>query len=74
MDNRQIIQEVIAAFDNNQPETILHHLAEDVTWNMVGDQVVSGKDEMRAFLLPCKEWKWFPQPKSILLLTAIRSP
>jgi ketosteroid isomerase-like protein len=49
MDNRKIIQEVLEAFDKSDVDTILSFLSEDVTWNMVGDQVITGKEGMRDF-------------------------
>lgn len=50
MSNREIITQVIAAFDNNDAETILTHMTDDVTWIMPGYETVSGKEAVKKFL------------------------
>lgn len=49
MNNREMITKVLTAFDNNDTETILAHMADDVTWVMAGYETVSGKQAVEKF-------------------------
>lgn len=48
MNNREIIKQLVAAFDRNDTEAILSYMTDDVTWRMLGDDPLNGKDNMRA--------------------------
>jgi uncharacterized protein len=49
MSNKEILQKVIDAFDANDIESIVKYMADDVEWHMLGDKIISGKDEVRKF-------------------------
>lgn len=48
--NKQTIEEVNAAFSQNNIEGFLELCAEDVKWTMIGEKVVEGKDGIREFV------------------------
>lgn len=48
MKNRELIEQVIAAFDANDITAILHYLSDDIEWEMLGDKTIRGKDAIRA--------------------------
>jgi uncharacterized protein len=48
--NKEIVQKVNAAFAANNVEGFLAFCADDVTWTMVGDRTVKGKDEIRKWM------------------------
>lgn len=48
MNNREIIEKVVAAFDDNDSEAILSYMTADIEWHMIGDEVISGKEAMKA--------------------------
>ena len=43
MENRQIIEIITKAFNDNDDETILKYMAVVVEWHMLGYDVISGK-------------------------------
>lgn len=47
--NKQTVEQVNAAFSQNNIEGFLEFCAEDVKWTMVGDKTVEGKDGIREF-------------------------
>jgi uncharacterized protein len=49
MNNKETIHNVIDAFDNNDVDAILGLVTDDVEWHMLGDQVISGKDQLKEF-------------------------
>ncbi|MDF2187953.1 nuclear transport factor 2 family protein [Paraflavitalea sp. CAU 1676] len=49
MDNRKIITEFLDAFDKNDLEGILSHIAEDASWDILNDQKIVGKEALRKF-------------------------
>ncbi|AXY73224.1 nuclear transport factor 2 family protein [Paraflavitalea soli] len=73
MDNRTIIQEVIAAFDANNIEGILQHLTDDVTWTMIGDRVISTKEGMRTFLVEGADIKMVSSTKDNIIIEGDRA-
>ncbi|MGN8071657.1 nuclear transport factor 2 family protein [Mucilaginibacter sp. SG564] len=52
MTTKEIVLQVIDAFDNNDVDKILRLFADDVVWTMKGSSVtiVNGKDEVEKFL------------------------
>lgn len=52
MTTKEIVQQVIDAFDNNDVEKILSFFADDVTWTMKGSSItiMNGKNEVEQFL------------------------
>ena len=49
--NKEIIEKVNAAFEQNNPEVFLDHCAEDVRWIMAGDdEIRTGKESVREFM------------------------
>ncbi len=49
MNNREIIEKVIEAFDRNDVESILSYLTEDAEWHMLGEHIIKGKEEWKKF-------------------------
>lgn len=49
MSNKETIEKVIKAFENNDVEDILTQLTDDAEWQMLGDKTIKGKDNWRAF-------------------------
>jgi uncharacterized protein len=48
--NKEIIEKINAAFTGGSTEGFLSFCAEDVTWTMVGDKTVKGKDAIRKWM------------------------
>ncbi len=48
--NKEIIEKVNAAFEENKPESFLEFCTEDIKWDMAGDDVRTGKDSIREFM------------------------
>jgi len=49
MKNQEIIQSLITAFEKSDTELILSHFTDDITWVMVGDRTLAGKETIREF-------------------------
>jgi ketosteroid isomerase-like protein len=49
MTNKETIEKVIKAFENNDVAGILAQLTDDAEWQMLGDKTIKGKDAWRAF-------------------------
>ena len=49
MENRQIIEIITKAFNDNDDETILKYMADDVEWHILGDDAISGKENIVHF-------------------------
>lgn len=52
--NKQIIEKVNAAFSENKIEDFLSFCDENVSWAMVGDKTVEGKDTIRTWMSSMK--------------------
>ncbi len=48
--NKTIVEKINDAFSANDVEGFLANCAEDVSWTMVGDRAVKGKDAIRSFM------------------------
>ncbi len=48
--NKQIVEKINDAFSANDVEGFLANCADDVSWTMVGDRAVKGKDAIRSFM------------------------
>ncbi len=48
--NKEIIEKSNAAFEANRPEDFLALCAEDIEWQMAGEQPQKGKDAIRKFM------------------------
>jgi ketosteroid isomerase-like protein len=48
--NKNIVEKVNAAFADNNVDGFLGYCADDVTWSMVGDTTVKGKEEIRKWM------------------------
>ncbi|WP_276483009.1 nuclear transport factor 2 family protein [Paraflavitalea pollutisoli] len=49
MDNKQILNGFLGAFDRNDTEAILSYVTDDMHWDMIGDMTIDGKDALRKF-------------------------
>jgi uncharacterized protein (TIGR02246 family) len=49
MDNREVVAAVVQAFNDNDTEAILQHMTDDVEWYILGDSVMTGKENIRTF-------------------------
>lgn len=63
MDNKQLINEFLDAFDKNDTEKILSCMTEDVQWNILGEQKIAGKEALRSF---------FEQNKNMIMVSSTR--
>ena len=48
--NVEIVNKINDAFSANDVEGFLEHCSDSVSWTMVGDRTVNGKDEVRRFM------------------------
>jgi uncharacterized protein len=48
--NKEIIEQVNTAFEENKPEVFLDFCTEDVRWEMAGDELRTGKESIRQFM------------------------
>ena len=48
--NKEIIEKVNSAFEQNKPEVFLDACTDDIRWEMAGDEVRTGKDSIRQFM------------------------
>ena len=55
--NKEIIEKVNSAFEQNNPEVFLEYCADDVTWEMAGGEVQRGKDTVRNFMASMGDMK-----------------
>src|SRR6266481_5224350 len=53
--NKQIVEEINAAFATGDAETFLSHCSEDVSWTMVGEKANKGKSEIREWMASMKD-------------------
>ncbi len=68
MTNKEIVLELIRAFDTSDTEAILKHLTDDIEWNIVGDQVISGKDEMQKFFANHADMEMITSTKNHIII------
>jgi len=47
MNNREVIEAVIKAFDKKDTPALLEYFTDNIEWNMLGDQVTKGKEAIR---------------------------
>ncbi|WP_442590705.1 nuclear transport factor 2 family protein [Pedobacter sp. AW31-3R] len=65
---KEIIIELIEAFDKNDVPLILTYFTEDIEWNMVGDQTFSGKESIRKFFEVHPDMQMIASTKSHILI------
>jgi ketosteroid isomerase-like protein len=70
MDNKEIIQEIILAFDNSDIETILRHVTDDIVWEMRDDKgmVVKGKENLLNFFSEYNEMRMVGSTKDHIIV------
>jgi uncharacterized protein len=73
MTNSETIHNVIDAFDNNDVDTILSLVTDDAEWHMLGDQVISGKEEMREFFSKNAGMKMLSSTKDHIIIEGDRA-
>ncbi|RYG43337.1 MAG: hypothetical protein EOO01_21490 [Chitinophagaceae bacterium] len=47
MENQELLERVIASFDNNDSETLISLVSEDFEWEILGEQHIKGKENLR---------------------------
>lgn len=57
MDNRKILSDFLDKFDKNEVEPMLGFMTEDVSWNILEDQHLVGKENLRKFFTENKDMK-----------------
>jgi ketosteroid isomerase-like protein len=72
MSNRTIIMEIVAAFDNNDVDAIINLVTEDIEWNMVGENSISGKDNLRQFFADHLDMKMISSTKDHIIIDGNR--
>jgi uncharacterized protein len=73
MNNNETIHQVIDAFDNNDTESILGLVTNNVEWHMLGDQVIKGKDGMKAFFEKNADMKMLTSTKDHIIVEGDRA-
>jgi ketosteroid isomerase-like protein len=70
MTTKEIVQQVIDAFDNNDVEKILSFFADDVTWTMKGSSItiMNGKNEVEQFLGGMEDVKMVSSTKDHIIV------
>jgi ketosteroid isomerase-like protein len=53
--NKQIVEKINKAFENNNPEEFLSYCADNVVWNMIGEKTTNGKTAVREWLAEMKD-------------------
>lgn len=48
--NKAIVEKVNTAFAENKMEDFLSECADDLVWNMVGENITTGKDKVREYM------------------------
>jgi len=49
MNNRQVIEAITKAFNDNDDEAIVSHMTDDVEWHLMGSNVMVGKQTIADF-------------------------
>jgi len=60
--------EIVTAFDENDVETILNSVTDDIVWNMVGNETVSGKENLRKFFADHADMKMISSTKDHIII------
>jgi ketosteroid isomerase-like protein len=47
MENQALFEKVLNTFDNNDSDGLLELMIDDFEWDMVGEQIVRGKEQVR---------------------------
>ena len=68
MSHRKIVMEIVSAFDNNDIEAILSCVTDDIEWHMLGDQTVSGKENLRQFFTDHADMKMVSSTKNHIII------
>jgi uncharacterized protein len=68
MDNKSVIQAVIDAFDNNSPEDLYPLITDDFQWDMKGDQLISGKENLRKMFSMGKDIQMVSSTKDHIII------
>jgi ketosteroid isomerase-like protein len=68
MTNKEIILEVIEAFDRGDGEAITKHMTDDVEWHMLGDQTYIGKEALKNFFADNTEMKVLSATKDHIIV------
>ncbi|MFD2629803.1 nuclear transport factor 2 family protein [Oceanobacillus kapialis] len=64
--NQEFFKEINNAFMTGDVDTLIRNIADDIIWNMVGDKVIKGKDEVIKELEPMRGFKVPHQTKQII--------
>ncbi|MDB5286506.1 MAG: nuclear transport factor 2 family protein [Mucilaginibacter sp.] len=68
MTNKEIIFEVIEAFDRGDGETITKHMTDDVEWHILGDKTYTGKEALKKFFADNTEMKMLSSTKDHVII------
>ncbi|MCX2480199.1 nuclear transport factor 2 family protein [Pedobacter sp. MC2016-15] len=66
---REFLMSVIDAFDKNDVDLILSHLADDVEWTIVGEQRFSGKQSIGDFFRAFPDMKMISSTKDHIIIS-----
>lgn len=64
--------EIVEAFDNNDIEAILSHVTDDIEWQMIGDQGIQGKENLRKFFSDHADMKIISCTKDYVIIEGDR--
>lgn len=68
MSNREIVMEIVAAFDNNDIEAILNCVDDDIEWKMLGENTITGKENLRQFFADHTDMKMISSTKEHVII------
>ncbi|WP_419701159.1 nuclear transport factor 2 family protein [Mucilaginibacter sp. NFX135] len=76
MTTKEIVLQVIDAFDNNDVDKILSLFADDVIWTMKGSSITvsNGKDEVGKFLGAMEDIKIVSSTRDHIIVDVIKPP
>lgn len=68
MENQALFDKVLTTFDNNDSDGLLDLMTDDFEWDMVGEQTVKGKEQVRQMFAKMDGSKMISCTKDLKLL------
>ncbi len=68
MSNKQVIQQIVEAFDKNDTKTVLDMMTDDIEWTMIGDRTITGKVAMREWFSKTEDMKMAYSTKNNIII------
>ncbi|MET1054729.1 MAG: nuclear transport factor 2 family protein [Pedobacter sp.] len=68
VNTKEFILSLIEAFDNNDVESILEHLSDDIEWTIIGHETLSGKNNIEEFFKAHPDMKMLSSTKDHMII------